>query len=563
MAHETISIIKKTIADHALIEAGMQIVVGLSGGPDSTCLFHALASLRDESSFGLAAVHVNHGLRPGAAERDARFAEELCRAHGAPFFGFARDVKALARARGVGEEEAGRDARYEAFREAAARIAEDLGLPRARVRIAVAHNKNDQAETVLMRILRGTGPDGLAAVPYRRESKEGFDVIRPLLDVPRALIEAYCAAAGLAPARDHSNEETVYVRNRIRLSLLPLLERDYNENIVESLVRLASNAAADRAYFDESTSALIARGRACADGSFEMPLAPVAEAHPALRRRLIVRCFERAGLDRDIAAVHLRAADELLSRGRTGKSVDFPNGHKLSLRYERLRFCAADKESAPYAAPDLQEWRLPLAAFLTGMDDKSLACATGEAAGADESEPVGGIAIAAEGSDGADGSDGERELCAFSTEAGAYEIRFSLYAAARAKKPAPAPKAADAAPGGGLVELDFDALAAAHETIALRGRRAGDFIGLAGMDGAKRIQDLFVDAKLPRECRDTVPLVAAGSEILCVLAAGKLGRRTSAYAAGPATRRVLRIAYAKKSERCFPLRAGTIIINRK
>jgi tRNA(Ile)-lysidine synthase len=458
--------------------------------------------------FGLSAAHVNHGLRPGAAERDARFAEELCRAHGAPFFGFARDVRTLARARGVGEEEAGRDARYEAFREAAARIAEDKGLPRARVRIAVAHNRNDQAETVLLRILRGTGPDGLAAMPYRREGEEGFAVIRPLLNVPRASVEAYCAAAGLAPAQDHSNEETVYMRNRIRLSLLPLLERDYNGNIAETLVRLASNAAADRAYFEEITDTVLARGHACEDGAFEMPLTPVAEAHTALRRRLIVRCFERVGLAQDIAAVHLRAADALVESGRTGKTVDFPNGYRLSLRYDCLRFFKADKALAPPAASALREWELPFDAFLTRAAD-------------------------------------DRDLCAFSAEAGVYTVRISLHAVSRAKRPAPAPKAAEDARGGPL-ELDFDALAEAHDTLALRSRRPGDFIRPAGMDGAKRIQDLFVDAKLPRERRDAVPLIAAGPEILCVLADGRLGRRTGRYAVDSATRRVLRIAYAEK-----------------
>ncbi|MDR2089396.1 MAG: tRNA lysidine(34) synthetase TilS, partial [Clostridiales Family XIII bacterium] len=183
MEHGVRAAVKKAIADHALIEGGMRVVAGLSGGPDSVCLFHVLASLREELGFDLAAVHVNHGLRPGAAECDARFAEAFCRALGAPFFGFERDVRALARARGIGEEEAGRAVRYEAFREAAARTAAENALPPARVRIAVAHNKNDQAETVLMRILRGTGPDGLAAMPHLREDEGGFAVIRPLLDV--------------------------------------------------------------------------------------------------------------------------------------------------------------------------------------------------------------------------------------------------------------------------------------------------------------------------------------------------------------------------------------------
>ncbi|MDR2295488.1 MAG: tRNA lysidine(34) synthetase TilS [Clostridiales Family XIII bacterium] len=535
MEHRAIAAIRNTVAEHALIEEGMQIVVGLSGGPDSSCLFHALASLRGALRFGLSAVHVNHGLRPGDAERDARFAAELCRASDAPFFACARDVRALARARGLGAEEAGRAARYEVFRETAARIAAEKALPPARVRIAVAHNKNDQAETVLMRILRGTGPHGLAAMPYRREDAGGFVLIRPLLDVPRALVEAYCAAAGLAPARDRSNAEAVYLRNRIRLALLPALEEGYNENIIEALVRLAASAAEDRAYFDEITDGLLKEGRATAEGAFEMPVALLAEAHPALRRRLIVRCFERVGLARDIAAVHLRAADALIAGGHTGKTVDFPGGYRLSLRYDRLRFFAADRPAAP--AP-LRERRLSLDDIRAGLAGEEEA-GSGRDAGA-RARPMAGTQAAAR---------------AFTAEAGAYTLRFSLHSAARAAEGA-ARADASASEGAGCVALDFDRLAEAHADICVRGRRPGDFMRPAGMDGTKRIQDLFVDAKLPRGERDAVPLVAAGREILCVLAEGRLARRTGNYAVTAATERVLRIAYARRARACRPEEDG-------
>jgi tRNA(Ile)-lysidine synthase len=503
MEHRAIATIRKTIERHALIGAGMQIVVGLSGGPDSTCLFHALASLRGALSFGLSAVHVNHGLRPGDAERDARFAAELCLASDVPFFAFSRDVRTLARARGLGEEEAGRAVRYEAFREAAARVAAEKNLPPARVRIAVAHNKNDRAETVLMRIIRGTGPYGLAAVPYRREGADGFAVIRPLLDVPRSLVEAYCAAAHLAPMRDDSNADVSYLRNRIRLSLLPELERDYNRNIVETLVRLAANAAEDRAYFDALTDKLLEEGRAAPDGALEMPLALFSEAQPALRRRLIVRCFERVGLARDIAAVHLRAADALIEGGKSGKRVDFPGGYRLSLCYGRLLFFSEDDLPAPAA---LREQRFSLGDLLNNLDENKEAGA-------------------------------ERD---FTAEAGAYTLRFSLYSASRAEI------AADAPPSAGVCALDFDRLAELHAALCVRSRLPGDFIRPAGPGGTKRIQDLFVDAKLPRKDRDAVPLVAAGREVLCVLAEGRLARRTGNYPVTDATERVLRIAYAKR-----------------
>jgi tRNA(Ile)-lysidine synthase len=471
----------------------MHVIVGLSGGPDSTCLFHALASLRGALGFEISAVHVNHGLRPGDAERDALFAEELCRAQGAPFFGFERDVGALALALGVGAEEAGRDARYGAFFETASRVAAEKGCGASRVRIAVAHNRNDQAETVLMRIMRGTGPDGLAAMPYSRKSSGGFRVIRPLLDVPRTLIEEYCAAEGLSPARDLSNGEPIYLRNRIRLSLLPALESGYNENIVEALVRLASSAAGDREYFGMLTDKLLEEGRDAEDGSFSMPLAVFSEAHPALRRRLTVKCFERAGLLQDIGTVHLLAADALIESGRTGKLVEFPNGYRLSLRYGRLFFFRDDGKRAVSDVSAPPERTLKLGGF--------------------------------------------EENKALSVDIYSYIIKFSLSAVSRDNASASLPGRASP----GIFEFDFDLLSAQHGEISIRRRRAGDFIRPAGMDGVKLIQDLFVDAKLPREKRDTTPLVALGNEILCVLADGRPGRRTGNYAVTPAAERILRL----------------------
>jgi tRNA(Ile)-lysidine synthase len=543
MEHSVIITIKKTIAEHSLIENGMQVVVGLSGGPDSLCLFHVLASLRGELGFGLAAAHVNHGLRPGAAERDARIAEDFCRAQGAPFFYFARDVRALARARGMSEEEAGRAARYEAFREAAAQTAAENAMPPARVRIAVAHNGNDQAETVLLRILRGTGTDGLAAIPYRREGEGGFAVIRPLLDVPRSAVEAYCAAAGLEPARDHSNEEIVCTRNRVRLALLPELEKNYNKNIVRALARLAASAAEDRDCFDRITEELLKQVNPLPDGGLEAPLSLFSDAHPALRHRLIVRCFERAGLAQDIAAVHLRAAYALIASGRSGKRVDFPNGYRLSLRYGRLHFLAAEEKPRARAVP--AEQVLPLGLLLDNLDKRGPKKSAAAAVSSRE------------------------DARAIRMEAGDYTVRFSLHSAccvcgtpqtgemSAAAEPQtgaaeqgaagiPADAAEPDAAGAGPLLLDFDLLAAAHDEIGVRSRRAGDLLRPAGMDGAKRIQDLFVDAKLPRESRDLTPLVAAGNEILCVLAPGRLGRKTGNYAVTPATRRILCIVCEKR-----------------
>ncbi|MDR1027999.1 MAG: tRNA lysidine(34) synthetase TilS, partial [Clostridiales Family XIII bacterium] len=234
--------IREAIGGMGLIPKGGHVIVGFSGGPDSLCLLHALLHLRAEFDFTVGAVHVNHGFRPGAAEADQAYAERLCADWGIPIDIHTPDVAALARERGETPEEAGRTARYRAFDETAARVERMSGFAPSGIKIAVAQNRNDQAETVLMRLLRGSGPDGLSGMSRRRVSDAGYEVIRPLLAVSRDAIELYCADNGLRPRRDHTNEETGYFRNRIRLELLPLLRRDYNASVDDALIRLAKIA---------------------------------------------------------------------------------------------------------------------------------------------------------------------------------------------------------------------------------------------------------------------------------------------------------------------------------
>ena len=227
---------------------GEHIVTGLSGGPDSVCLFHVLLSLQEELDLKLYPVHINHKFRPGAAERDQDYVENLCAEHGLRCTTVVRDCGRLAAELGMTDEEAGRKVRYDAFRSVAEEIAAgrdgESPVSPEHIKIAVAQNANDQAETILFRLLRGTGPDGLAGIAYSR-SEGRFRVIRPVLDITRSEIESYCRDNRLDPVIDHTNSETVYARNRIRLELLPLLERDYNPGIMSALVRLGRIAADD------------------------------------------------------------------------------------------------------------------------------------------------------------------------------------------------------------------------------------------------------------------------------------------------------------------------------
>ena len=215
--------IQETISEHELIPKGAHVVLGLSGGPDSVCMFHVLAMLADQMDLKLHAVHVNHQLRGEAADQDQEFVEQLCLGAGVPLDVIVFDCAKYAKDMGITTEEAGRIKRYQAFDDAADRIVRDD--PEAEVMIAVAHNYDDQAETIMFRLMRGTGPDGLAGMDYIREDERGHMLIRPLLDCKKKDIVRFLMKEKIDARLDKTNEEAVYSRNAIRLDIFPFLEK--------------------------------------------------------------------------------------------------------------------------------------------------------------------------------------------------------------------------------------------------------------------------------------------------------------------------------------------------
>ena len=398
-----IDTVRQTIRAHDLIHKGDHIVLGLSGGPDSVCLFHVLLRIAEEFDLTIHPVHINHQFRPGAAERDQAYVEELCAKAGAsapagagaprvlPCSSFVVDCNALAKELGMTSEEAGRKARYDAFVQVAEETAgqgtagtekaagrETAGTEQAgssgAIRIAVAQNANDQAETILHRILRGTGTDGLSGIAYQRMER-GIPVVRPLLDVPREEIEAYCEENGLEPVIDHTNLEPVYTRNRIRLELLPVLA-EYNENIIGTLARLGRIAAADKeclwqqvdaAYAQlriedadgavtegvgsietEGTGNAVMKGAGNAAGGADPGLvvldrAGLASQPEAIRHRVITRAFAEIGLESDISEERLRAADAIIMKKQAPKTVQFPRGYSLTVKQGKVFFRAPSR----------------------------------------------------------------------------------------------------------------------------------------------------------------------------------------------------------------------------
>ncbi len=232
--------VQKTIKQHNLIHTGDRILVALSGGADSVCLLDCLQKLSDELGISFSAAHVHHGLRGQDADDDELFVRRLCNERNIPLYVKRVDVRALAAETKTGLEEAGRNARYAFFKE----LKDEHGF----TKIATAHHSGDNIETVLMRLMRGTGPLGLGGIPYVNQ-----EVIRPLLDVSRQDIEDYCKAQNLSFRTDLSNFETNYTRNKVRHELIPFMEEKFNPDFKNSFQEQIRLYAACGAYIKDET----------------------------------------------------------------------------------------------------------------------------------------------------------------------------------------------------------------------------------------------------------------------------------------------------------------------
>jgi tRNA(Ile)-lysidine synthase len=337
-----------------MLRAGERVGVGVSGGADSVGLLLLLVELREELGIVLSVAHLNHKLRGRAAEVDEKFVRKLAAVHGLEFYGERVDVGARARREKANVEDAGRRARYEFFARLAAEKNVDV--------VAVAHTADDQAETVLAHIVRGTGLAGLGGIHPRTEC-----VVRPLLGVRRAELRAYLRGKKQKWREDATNKDTARTRARIRMKLLPLLEKQFQSGVVEHLGALAEFAREDEAFMEllarERCETLARKGHDATRISVAALFAPLGkgdfntefaegterkeEKYTALTKRMLRRLIEeKKSGSGQILRQHIAAVMELGRCGENGKTLQLPGGVDVRRERDELVFCGKSTRAA-------------------------------------------------------------------------------------------------------------------------------------------------------------------------------------------------------------------------
>ena len=492
---------RRTIEEHGLLAPGDGVVVAVSGGPDSLCLLHVLLRLREEYGLRLHVAHLHHGARGADADADAGFVATFAAECDLPVTIEKRDVPALARTYRLAFEETARRVRY-AF---LARVAGEIGAHK----IAVGHNADDQAETVLMHLLRGAGLAGLRGMlpitpiteyrllapflhlssgqPTDQPNNQPTILIRPLLDVPRSEIERYCADCGLTPRFDRSNLDTTYFRNRLRHELLPLLET-HNPNIRTRLCHTATVVAADYELLVQLRAQGWAgvvreeRETAIVFDRMAWQALPVALQRATLRQAAyrLRRCL------RDVDFVHVENGRRVGLMGETGAQATLPMCLALTVGYDTLTVGDAG-DVGP----------LPDEPLLWGV----------------ESLPVHlpGTTLLPRS---------EWVLRAEVMEE--WDV---------------AQIAAITDPWMACLNADIFA-----DPLVLRPRRRGERFRPQGMGGhSVKLSALMINLKIPRAWRDRVPLLAAGDEIVWICGR-RIGERATV---GPETRQAARLWFER------------------
>jgi len=319
--------VKQYIEDNNMIGHGDSVIVGLSGGADSVCLFLLLNKLKDALGITLYGVHINHCIRRETATRDERFSYELCEKYGVPFIAYEINVPGIAKNEGLTVEEAGRNARYACFSDYADEIRKQQteGME-SKIKIAVAHHMDDQAETVIFNMVRGSGITGIGGM----EPVSNRGIIRPLLCISKAEILEYLRFVGQDYCMDETNEDNEYSRNQIRNVVIPALN-ELQVKSAEHIALMADDAREVKEFIDEYVEKLYAEYVKPLDSDSEISglrilTKELKNEKPLIVKELIILSLKNLiETYKDITKKHINDIYDLIFKGR-GKMVNLPYG---------------------------------------------------------------------------------------------------------------------------------------------------------------------------------------------------------------------------------------------
>jgi tRNA(Ile)-lysidine synthase len=448
------------------------LVLGVSGGSDSSALLYSLHRLQEAHQLRLHVAHLNHNFRGDEADEDARFAESLANELNLPSTVEKQDPTEYRKDRSISSfEQLAREMRYVFM----SRVADELGASA----VAVGHTADDQAETVLQHILRGSGLHGLQGMAESAPwpwpmGYPNLRIFRPLLGVTKADTVAYCRELGRDFRDDSGNYLPRFTRNRVRHKLLPLLADEFNPRVREALGRLARTAATDLDFIEGEVSRLWPDLATVTDDAVSFDLRRLTALHPSLQRMALRRGYsELIGDTRRLRESHLNAMVALISDETTVGTVELPQGARLLRAYNRLLLSRETELSCPL--PDFQGEH-PLQ--LPSVDGPETAVA------------IAGWRVTMRADNSSEGDTGQGRLWDRPEESGQ-------------------PTGLPWEPGVGLTWSAWMDREALEGGLTLRTRLPGDRFQPLGMSRQKKLQDFFTDAKVPRAWRDRVPLLVS------------------------------------------------------
>lgn len=479
--------VKETLKRFSMLKEGARVLLCVSGGPDSVAMLSVFNSLKKAMHLELFIAHLNHKLRGIDSDRDEEYVKVLSKRYRIPIVTAQEDIKTFARSNKLTLEEAARKARYNFFLKAAEQLNIDV--------IATAHTRDDQAETVLMRLLRGTGLRGLRGISPARKLN-GFILIRPLIDIARREIEDYLYEKKIKPRLDITNLIPGFFRNRVRLKLLPLLEKEYSPRIKELLSSLADLLEEDYDYLNlQQEKAFKKLAKITKENTITFHLATFKRVHLSMQRALVRKAIEflKGTLDR-IEYRHWQELEAVIYKKPPGSIVHLPGEAEAIKTKTTLKFRKGHRQKSQRKRLEATRIKIP---GVTHFGKRSISVRILKRYGSvNKSSPSG---------------QGLGKSSAFS-ELWSRHPRTEEY---------------------------FD-IEKADLPLILRLREPGDRMKPLGMKGYKKIKDIFIDEKIPLKARNNIPLVVSASGEILWLCGIKMSDRCKISSS---TKRVLKLKY--------------------